>query len=158
MRQHTAAPTCTARLCLHALTPPLPQMAPMSIRAVVSAFKDRIHTERDKAEFKALCDRHTVVRGGGTGGWAGRRAAGWVGACVGGWVDGWVGWWVGSPPSVQALAGHWPACAGSWGWVAKRWVCLPGRSPRQAVRRARLCANPLSPGWWCSWERAPARW
>ncbi|GBF88116.1 hypothetical protein Rsub_00828 [Raphidocelis subcapitata] len=37
------------------------QMAPITIRAVVQAFKDRIHTERDKAEFKALCDKYTVV-------------------------------------------------------------------------------------------------
>jgi hypothetical protein len=37
-------------------------MVPITIRAVVQTFKDRIHTERDKAEFKALCDKYTVVR------------------------------------------------------------------------------------------------
>lgn len=37
------------------------QMAPITIRAVVQAFKDRIYTERDKTEFKALCDKYTVV-------------------------------------------------------------------------------------------------
>ena len=37
-------------------------MAPITIRAVVQAFKERIHTERDKAEFKGLCDQYTVVR------------------------------------------------------------------------------------------------
>ncbi|KAI8472254.1 MAG: hypothetical protein J3K34DRAFT_504164 [Monoraphidium minutum] len=36
-------------------------MAPITIRAVVQAFKDRIASERDKAEFKALCDKYTVV-------------------------------------------------------------------------------------------------
>jgi hypothetical protein len=59
-------------------------MAPVSIRNVVLAFKDRIQTERDKTEFKALCDKYTVVGGaapkrGGCGGpWPGamgRRGA-----------------------------------------------------------------------------------
>lgn len=36
-------------------------MAPITIREVVQQFKDRIQTERDKTEFKSLCDRYTVV-------------------------------------------------------------------------------------------------
>lgn len=41
--------------------PLLQQMAPITIREVVQQFKDRIQTERDKTEFKSLCDRYTVV-------------------------------------------------------------------------------------------------
>lgn len=37
------------------------QAAPVAIRNIVSVFKDRIHTERDKTEFKALCDKWTGV-------------------------------------------------------------------------------------------------
>jgi hypothetical protein len=36
-------------------------MAPVTIRAIVQEFKDRIASERDKSCFKALCDAHTVV-------------------------------------------------------------------------------------------------
>jgi hypothetical protein len=37
------------------------QAAPLAIRQIVSVFKDRINTERDKAEFKAICDKWTSV-------------------------------------------------------------------------------------------------
>lgn len=37
------------------------QLTPLSIRAIVAVFKDRILTERDKHEFKSLCDKWTVV-------------------------------------------------------------------------------------------------
>jgi hypothetical protein len=37
------------------------QAVPVAIRNIVSVFKDRIHTERDKSEFKALCDKWTGV-------------------------------------------------------------------------------------------------
>jgi hypothetical protein len=37
------------------------QSAPVAIRNIVAVFKDRIHTERDKGEFKALCDKWTGV-------------------------------------------------------------------------------------------------
>lgn len=60
---HAAGPRAPPPACGRGARPAArAQMAPISIRAVVQAFKDRIHTERDKAEFKALCDRHTVVR------------------------------------------------------------------------------------------------
>lgn len=52
-------------------------MAPITIRAVVQAFKDRIHTERDKTEFKALCDKYTVVR------WMGQHSPAGPGALHG---------------------------------------------------------------------------
>lgn len=37
------------------------QAGPVAIRDIVSVFKDRIHSERDKSEFKALCDKWTGV-------------------------------------------------------------------------------------------------
>jgi hypothetical protein len=37
------------------------QAVPVAIRQIVAVFKDRINTERDKAEFKALCDKWTGV-------------------------------------------------------------------------------------------------
>jgi hypothetical protein len=37
------------------------QAAPLAIRQIVSVFKDRINTERDKTEFKAICDKWTSV-------------------------------------------------------------------------------------------------
>jgi hypothetical protein len=37
------------------------QSVPVAIRNIVAVFKDRIHTERDKGEFKALCDKWTGV-------------------------------------------------------------------------------------------------
>jgi hypothetical protein len=54
-------------------------MAPVSIRNVVLAFKDRIQTERDKTEFKALCDMYTVVRASAAdwAPWAGARRRAW---------------------------------------------------------------------------------
>lgn len=37
------------------------QAAPLAIRQIVTVFKDRINTERDKTEFKAICDKWTSV-------------------------------------------------------------------------------------------------
>ncbi len=37
------------------------QDTPVSIRAIIATFKDRILTERDKTEFKGLCDKWTSV-------------------------------------------------------------------------------------------------
>jgi hypothetical protein len=50
------------------------QSAPVAIRNIVSVFKDRIHTERDKSEFKALCDKWTGVVEYPAGRWV---ACGW---------------------------------------------------------------------------------
>lgn len=47
------------------------QSAPVAIRNIVSVFKDRIHTERDKSEFKALCDKWTGVVEYPVGRWVG---------------------------------------------------------------------------------------
>ena len=77
-------------------------MAPITIRAVVQAFKDRIHTERDKAEFKALCDKYTMV-----GAWERPRAmrlAPTVGRMPGG---------AGSQSAADAWAA-WPCCVRAW--------------------------------------------
>jgi hypothetical protein len=58
------------------------QSAPVAIRNIVSVFKDRIHTERDKSEFKALCDKWTGVVEYPVGRWVGllvvrEDACGW---------------------------------------------------------------------------------
>lgn len=56
------------------------QAGPVAIRDIVSVFKDRIHSERDKSEFKALCDKWTGVVEYPAGRWV-------CGACCGSYAD-----------------------------------------------------------------------